>query len=188
MPEKARLYLKLISFYAFLMNLVIASIVYYGSYHIAIFFTDQKDLIKLIDESIGIMGLVIIIHGASMVLGGAMRGIGMQSIATWVVLIGFYLIAMPASYMFTFYWDFGLTGLWMGSVAGSIVEFLIYTAVLMFFINWETASRTILERLRNNNGRSPSSHKNNTLDDPLLFDTYDHSIGNMERKQISFSP
>ena len=31
-PEKARKYLKLISFYSFLMNLAIAAFVYFGSY------------------------------------------------------------------------------------------------------------------------------------------------------------
>jgi Na+-driven multidrug efflux pump len=59
------------------MNVLICLFIYLGRSLIANLFTNQQDLIELIEESIGIMGLVIIIHGASMVLGGAMRGIGM---------------------------------------------------------------------------------------------------------------
>ena len=133
------------------------------------------------------MGVVVIIHGASMVLGGAMKGIGMQSLATWVVLIGFYLVAMPSSYIFAFVLNYGLTGLWMGSVCGSLVEFLIYYTVVTFYIDWVAVSEDIIERLKAAYSPRPNRTHTNTLDDPLLFD-HSRSIDKIERKQLSFSP
>lgn len=44
---------------------------------IASIFTDQPELIKLINNSIGYMGFVVLIHGGSMIISGALRGLGL---------------------------------------------------------------------------------------------------------------
>jgi MATE family multidrug resistance protein len=63
-------------------------------------FSDEENLVDLVSENIGLMGLVVILHGMSMILGGTMRGLGMQKIAIWVVLGAFYGIAFPCSFIF----------------------------------------------------------------------------------------
>ena len=65
-PLKAKRYVKLTFFYAALMTSILATFIIGARQQIAVFFTDQLALIELINLSIGLMALVIIIHGGSM--------------------------------------------------------------------------------------------------------------------------
>ena len=76
MPNKAKLYMKLIFVYVFIMNTNLALIISFGSELIATFFTDQPVLISLINDTIAYMGIVVMIHGGSMIISGALRGLG----------------------------------------------------------------------------------------------------------------
>ena len=83
------------------------------------------------------MGLVILIHGAAMVLCGAMRGLGMQLQATYIIIFSFYVISLPCVYLFCFKNELGLTGIWLGPVAGSISEMIIFSVYFLFIIDWD---------------------------------------------------
>lgn len=147
MIKKAKFYIKLISGYALVMNIMLCSFIYFARENIAYFFTDQQVLIDLISSTIGYMGLVILIHGGSMVLAGALKGIGKQSIASWVILIGFYVVALPMTLVFAFYFDMGITGLWMGPVCGVVVELIVFIIAMNKFIDWDAILIDIRKRL-----------------------------------------
>ena len=68
--------MKLIFVYVFIMNTNLALIISFGSELIATFFTDQPVLISLINDTIAYMGIVVMIHGGSMIISGALRGLG----------------------------------------------------------------------------------------------------------------
>ena len=93
------------------------------------------------------MALVIMIHGGSMVLSGALRGVGKQSIVTWIVLFSFYVIALPLSYTFAIALDVGINGLWFGPILGCSIELLISIVVLVIGIDWEDMALKITSRL-----------------------------------------
>lgn len=58
------------------MNIIIGSFIYLARESIALFFTNSPELVSLITSTIGLMSLVIIIHGESMVLSGVLKGLG----------------------------------------------------------------------------------------------------------------
>ena len=49
-----------------------------------------------------LVAVFLVIHGIGMATGGALRGMGKQSIATKLVFAGFYFIGHPASILFCF--------------------------------------------------------------------------------------
>lgn len=59
--------------------------------------------------------------GLVTVMIGVIKGIGRQGIATCAYLVCFYLISVPASFMFCFRLAIGLPGLWIGLTTGLIV-------------------------------------------------------------------
>jgi MATE family multidrug resistance protein len=76
------------------------------------------------------MAVVLMLHGLAMIQAGAVRGLGMLELATWMVLIAFYFVALPSAYLFAFPLDMGMLGLWWGVVAGSIAEIILYVIIL----------------------------------------------------------
>ena len=61
--KQAKKYVLLVSLYALIMNISIGSFIYFARESIALFFTNSPELVSLITSSIGLMSLVIIIHG-----------------------------------------------------------------------------------------------------------------------------
>jgi MATE family multidrug resistance protein len=104
---------------------------------------NSAELKPLIMEAYSVDALILILHGLAMVQAGAVRGLGMLELATWMVLIAFYLVALPAAYLFTFPAGLGMVGLWWGVVAGSLAEIALYVVILRFFCNWKTLALKI---------------------------------------------
>ena len=81
----------------------------------------------------------------------------MLQLATWMVLIAFYLVALPAAYLITFPMAMGMVGLWWGVVAGSIAEVALYSAILYFFCDWKQLAISISEQLKITGVLSPNA-------------------------------
>lgn len=80
----------------------------------------------------------------------------MLQLATWMVLIAFYFVALPAAYFFTFSLMMGVVGLWWGVVAGSIAEIVLYVIILRFFCDWKALALTISAQLTITGHLSPN--------------------------------
>lgn len=72
-------------------------------------------------KAIGWASVCILMDGLVTVMIGIIKGIGRQGIATCAYLVCFYLISVPASFMFCFRLAIGLRGLWIGLTTGLIV-------------------------------------------------------------------
>ena len=94
------------------------------------------------------MVLVLLLHGLAMVQAGAVRGLGLLELATWMVLFSFYFIALPGAYIFSFPMNMGMVGLWWGVVAGAITEIVLYVIILRFVCDWRKLAVKISEELR----------------------------------------
>lgn len=103
-----------------------------------------------------VMTVILMLHGLAMVQAGAVRGLGMLELATWMVLIAFYFVALPAAYLFTFPLGMGMIGLWWGVVAGALAEISLYIVILTFYCNWEKLAISISQELKLNRSTSYS--------------------------------
>jgi Na+-driven multidrug efflux pump len=72
--------------YAITAYIAIGVIIYFARVPIAKIFSDKDDLIDLVSENLPYMVFVFMIHGTSVILGGAIRGLGMQKIGIWIVV------------------------------------------------------------------------------------------------------
>lgn len=107
---------------------------------VASLFTNDPDLFRLVTENLKWMGLFIIIHGIGMSMGGALRGMGKQDIATRMVFAGFYLIGHPISIILCFYADLGMVGITYGFIMGSMSMGVLFYITTTCFSDWEQIS------------------------------------------------
>ncbi len=86
------------------------------------------------------VAIFLIVHGIGMSLGGALRGMGKQNIATRMVFAGFFLIGHPLSIVFCFYAGLGMVGITYGFIIGSFTMGLLFYITITCFSDWEQIS------------------------------------------------
>ena len=88
---------------------------------IAGLFTEDPKVKFEVLHTLAVTSACIILDSTVIVLIGIIKGIGKQMQATIAYVLCFYLVGLPASYLFCFPLRMGLQGLWIGLVAGLIV-------------------------------------------------------------------
>ncbi len=68
--------------------------------------------------------------------------------ATYMVFIAFYFVSLPCAYLLAFNLQWGINGLWMGVVIGSVVEVVLYFIFLSFMCNWKLIAIEISEKMK----------------------------------------
>jgi multidrug resistance protein, MATE family len=164
--RKANQYFKLVALYNLILNGLIGLWMHVDREGLAHLFTSAETgeaTKQMIMEGYSVDALVLILHGLAMVQAGAVRGLGMLELATWMVLFAFYFIALPAAYLLTFPLNMGMPGLWWGVVAGSLAEIVLYVLILRFFCNWKSLAIKISQELKAGHLMSPNMSMNRSL-------------------------
>jgi MATE family multidrug resistance protein len=90
---------------------------------VASLFTKEKDVVKIVKQTIPILLVYIwfdTIHG---VQSGIIRGLNRQAYGSWYTLICYYVLGMPLALVFSFVLHLGVPGLWLGfSIACVILD------------------------------------------------------------------
>ena len=64
------------------------------------------------------------------VMGGICKGLALQKIAAIIVLVAYYVFAMPLGYYLAFYTDLSVFGLWIGLMVGGVLSVTSLSIVL----------------------------------------------------------
>jgi len=103
--------------------------------YIAKLFTDNLGVIEIILLLFPVCAAFQIFDGIQVVLAGAFRGFGQTVIPMRANLIGHYFIGLPLGLLFSYHYNLGLQGLWIGLCFG-----LISTSMLLA-ITWKTTTK-----------------------------------------------
>ncbi|KAI8975040.1 mate-domain-containing protein [Mycotypha africana] len=98
-------------------------------------FSSDQEVIDRVALVLPLFAVFQIADGLASVGGGVIRGMGRQSVAAWINLIAYYLVALPIGFLLTFHVGWNLLGLWTGL---SIALFLVATGELWYLsrVNW----------------------------------------------------
>jgi MATE family multidrug resistance protein len=87
-------------------------------YPISAIFTNDKMVIAISVQLLTIAGIFQIVDGAQAVGLGILRGLEDVKIPTIIVVIAYWVLSIPLSYIFAFVLDWGAKGVWYGYLAG----------------------------------------------------------------------
>jgi len=88
----------------------------------------NKQLIWIIKQLFLAAAAFQIMEAIRIALFGALRGYKDTRFSLYISILGFWVIALPAGYLFTFVYQFNASGLWWGMTLGVSIS-----AVLMFW-------------------------------------------------------
>jgi len=94
-------------------------------------FSNDAQLSHLIAEILVILSGYVIVDGLSVVLGGVVKGVGKQALATPFVFFSYYAVGLPLAALFGFHLKWGVKGLCLGMLLGTAVH-----ATCFFFLVW----------------------------------------------------
>jgi multidrug resistance protein, MATE family len=86
--------------------------------YLPLLFTEDQEVIGIVAKILPLCAFMQIFDGLATMAHGLLRGIGRQSIGSYVNLASYYLVGMPISAATAFALDWKLGGLWLGVTIG----------------------------------------------------------------------
>ena len=119
------------------MGLTLGTIIFVFREMIAEFYTNIEEVKE---ETIMLFAFLAVFHQADSiqgVAGGVLRGLGKTVHASVITGISYWVISLPMEYLFAFHFGYGVIGLWIGQMCGSIFHAVVYVYLVNFhFGDW----------------------------------------------------
>jgi Na+-driven multidrug efflux pump len=88
------------------------------------------------------------------VAGGILRGLGKTTHASIITGIAYWVISLPMEYFFAFHLGYGVIGLWIGQMCGSIFHATTYIYLVNFhFGDWVSLAEEARRKIEEENAR-----------------------------------
>eukprot|EP01052_Picozoa_sp_SAG31_P043042 SAG31_NODE_7044_length_1806_cov_1.272994_2_plen_285_part_00 len=120
-------------------------VVFFARNDFARIYTEDDRVIDTVSEVTTVYVFFIFLGGSTQCLRGVLAGCGRQVVNARVSLAASYAVGLPISYLFCFYLEWGLRGLWLGLVCSNIFR----TIVLMwitFHQDWESCAKIAMAK------------------------------------------
>jgi multidrug resistance protein, MATE family len=104
---------------------------------IAGIFTNIDTIKELLDSAFKIVSFGLFFECVQLSLQGIFRGLGKQSLAFYMIVISFYFIGLPLSYLIGISWQYGIDGLWIGIMIGVGILAVTYVYMAKFHFDWQ---------------------------------------------------
>jgi MATE family multidrug resistance protein len=113
-----------------------------------LFIEGDEDVRVLAESIVPLAALFTTSDGAQAVMSGVLRGLGRQNIGAAAGFIAYYVIGIPLSLVFGFYFDMGLWGVWLGMTLGMFVVSFVMMPYLYFAVDWNTECDKAAQRIK----------------------------------------
>ncbi|VEU24396.1 DEKNAAC105542 [Brettanomyces naardenensis] len=137
LPNAAIITARMVFVVTVFVALANSSFLYFGRFRIANWFSDDADVVSVIDHVFPLISLIQIFDALNATSAGCLRGQGMQKVGGYVNLFSYYLLGIPIGIFLAFHFPkdhpLGLLGLWCGvglalSIIGSIQSYYVLHA------------------------------------------------------------
>jgi MATE family multidrug resistance protein len=110
-------------------------------------FTFDEASIVLSEKLMALTAPVAMLDGLSVTLTGILRAIGRPMPGTVAQFVAHYVFAIPLGILLTFYFEWGVYGVWVGLLVGLIMATLAVT-IYVLRIDWQKATQEALDRVK----------------------------------------
>lgn len=114
--------------------------------YVSMIFTEEQKVVDLISSTIPVFTLWVFFDYTQCVECGSLRAMGYQLYGSYASLVGYWIINLPVAYLFAFYFEYRLIGIWIGVQTGTVFTWISYT-ILIFRTNWDKLVQEINERI-----------------------------------------
>lgn len=132
----------------FLITTLIAVVMVNTSRVWGAIFTEDNRVVDLVSSIMPILAVYIVVDGLQASLTGILKGMGKQRIAGPIVVFVYYGIGIPISawLALTKGIKWGVYGLCVGTLAGTVMHFVLFAVVVYGRTDWEKEAQLVQER------------------------------------------
>lgn len=152
---------KIIRLNLIMTNIVVVGMFYFLTVHgevIVSIYTQDPELVDSVVAALSIYAVLFVLDANQIILGGVVRGIGLQVQAQNLALISYLLVGLPSCYLMGIYLEFGFQGLLYGQGLG-LLFILFLLGQLIASTDFEEESFKICRNL---------ADQSEKLDQPLI--------------------
>ena len=120
------------------------------NYQIIRLFTYQEEIINVGAKLIYVTAIFIIFDAFQGCLAGTILAMGKQKLGSIINLVSYLAIMIPLSYFLGFTLNYGVYGIYIGSISGVLSVFLMYV-YLICKIDWEKLANEVYSLVRKQN-------------------------------------
>ncbi|KAJ8770383.1 hypothetical protein K2173_014997 [Erythroxylum novogranatense] len=128
---------------------IASTILFFCRQFVGYAYSNDKHVVEFLATITPILCISLFMDSFQAILSGIARGCGWQGIGAYINLFAFYLVGLPVAVVLGFVAHLRVKGLWLGIVAGSLVQSSLLSLVTLS-IDWEKqvikASKRILDR------------------------------------------
>ncbi|KAL6656166.1 hypothetical protein ACP70R_006992 [Stipagrostis hirtigluma subsp. patula] len=110
---------------SFFIGLIISLLALIFHDKLAIIFSSSEAVIHAVDDISVLLALTILLNGVQPVLSGVAIGSGWQALVAYVNIGSYYLIGIPFGVMLGWGLHYGVLGIWVGMIGGTMMQTLI---------------------------------------------------------------
>ncbi|XP_058753193.1 protein DETOXIFICATION 40-like [Vicia villosa] len=124
-PKSASFSVLVVTVISFIISVIIALVVLALRDVISYIFTGGEEVSAAVSDLCPLLALAIVLNGVQPVLSGVAVGCGWQSFVAYVNVGCYYGIGIPLGSVLGFYFKFGAKGIWLGMLAGTVLQTII---------------------------------------------------------------
>ncbi|CAL5211743.1 unnamed protein product [Lathyrus oleraceus] len=124
-PKSASFSVLVVTAISFIVSVITALLVIAFRDVISYMFTEGEEVAAAVSDLCPLLALAIVLNGIQPVLSGVAVGCGWQSFVAYVNVGCYYGIGIPLGSVLGFYFKFGAKGIWLGMLAGTVLQTII---------------------------------------------------------------
>ena len=114
---------------------------------IAKIFTYHQNVSDIISDSMPVIAAISVFQYIDGTGQGIIKAIGYQKNASIIVCISMWVVALPCTLIFGFYFKMRLKGLWLGFLVGEVLISIAYSFIILS-VDWTKTTEDALIRIR----------------------------------------
>ncbi|XP_058729617.1 protein DETOXIFICATION 40-like [Vicia villosa] len=158
-PKSASFSVVVVTVISFIICVILALVVLALRDVISYVFTDGEEVAAAVSDLCPLLALAIALNGVQPVLSGVAVGCGWQTFVAYVNVGCYYGIGIPLGSVLGFYFKFGAKGIWLGMLAGTVLQTIILLYVT-FRTDWNKEVVESNKRLNKWEGKTEPLLKN----------------------------
>ncbi|KAG0544074.1 hypothetical protein BDA96_02G243600 [Sorghum bicolor] len=132
---------------SFLISLFISLLILIFHDKLGMIFSSSQAVIDAVDNISFLLALTILLNGIQPVLSGVAVGSGWQALVAYVNIGSYYLIGVPFGFLLGWGLHYGVQGIWVGMIVGTMVQTLIL-AYITLRCDWNEEALKASTRMR----------------------------------------
>ena len=128
------------------LTAIMATIPIFACRQIVGIFTTDDELAALATPLMIIAGCNFFADGIQGILAGPIRALSLQKTAGYIALGCYWLVGIPTAGVLAFKYDMSVNGLYLGLIAATALQALLYLAILLF-TDWQEIADNVAKRI-----------------------------------------